>query len=454
MRVGAFNRALNGAVRRSERELEALERAYLAAWRDVGRAASRALRQHAVAITAAGEGPKFRPPDPDELLPRERMADAVQRRTRAPRERAARTILDGVLSRAGIAWDVGGVFSASLAAMAGARLNDFQDAARLVLQEVIEQALNEGWTVPQTATAIGKAVDGTAGSTATMLARTDLVGTQNGASIMAARQVYPDGQLMKRWLATGDERTRPSHEDADGQLVPLDQPFQVGGVSMDYPGDPAGPDEEVCNCRCTVVYEAVPAPAEQTASARWRAEATELERRFPERYALVAAAVDFSDGTMVCVYPAPEEARRIARENGLPAADLHVTLAFIPEAPDDEQAARIGEALRRVAGKHETLTGVLGGIGRFADGGDGPPILGLPSVVGLDKLRVQAAAALDAIGVEYATNHGWVPHMTLGYGDDTADPEGVLGEAVTFDAISFVRQTARNDYPLGREEAP
>lgn len=59
--------------------------------------------------------------------------------------------------------------------------------------------------------------------------------------------------LRKRWLATNDTRTRPDHRHADGQLVPLRQPFTVGGWPLQFPGDPTGPPEQVIWCRCSLV---------------------------------------------------------------------------------------------------------------------------------------------------------------------------------------------------------
>lgn len=59
--------------------------------------------------------------------------------------------------------------------------------------------------------------------------------------------------LQKRWLATNDTRTRPDHRHADGQLVPLRQPFMVGGWPLQFPGDPTGPPEQVIWCRCALV---------------------------------------------------------------------------------------------------------------------------------------------------------------------------------------------------------
>ncbi len=58
--------------------------------------------------------------------------------------------------------------------------------------------------------------------------------------------------LTREWVAVNDERTREDHADADGQIVGMDEPFDVGGESLDYPGD--GSAEQSINCRCTVAY--------------------------------------------------------------------------------------------------------------------------------------------------------------------------------------------------------
>jgi hypothetical protein len=62
--------------------------------------------------------------------------------------------------------------------------------------------------------------------------------------------------LGKKWIAVDDERTRPTHAAADGQVVPAGAYFTVGGFPALYPGDPRLPVGERINCRC--VAEGVP----------------------------------------------------------------------------------------------------------------------------------------------------------------------------------------------------
>ncbi len=59
------------------------------------------------------------------------------------------------------------------------------------------------------------------------------------------------------WSATGDKRTRHSHEAINGQKRAFGEPFQTPSEAlMLFPGDTslgAGPEETI-NCRCTKQY--------------------------------------------------------------------------------------------------------------------------------------------------------------------------------------------------------
>lgn len=56
--------------------------------------------------------------------------------------------------------------------------------------------------------------------------------------------------LKKKWLSAPDNRVRPAHRDANGQIREIDEPFDVGGEKLMYPLDPAGSEENTLNCRC------------------------------------------------------------------------------------------------------------------------------------------------------------------------------------------------------------
>lgn len=63
--------------------------------------------------------------------------------------------------------------------------------------------------------------------------------------------------MIKEWASAEDSRTRPSHAAADGDEVPLDEPFSVGGELLMVPGDPRGSAKNVANCRCSILHHPV-----------------------------------------------------------------------------------------------------------------------------------------------------------------------------------------------------
>lgn len=82
------------------------------------------------------------------------------------------------------------------------------------------------------------------------IARTEVHGQVMGGSLEAMRQ---RGINAKQWLSAPDEKTRPAHREALGQQVPLDEPFEVDGEELMYPGDPEGSPGNVIQCRCTML---------------------------------------------------------------------------------------------------------------------------------------------------------------------------------------------------------
>lgn len=162
---------------------------------------------------------------------------------------------------------------------------------------------------------------------------------------------------------------------------------------------------------------------------------------------LMAGAVDFTEGSMVALFPDPEVAAALALPDGQPADSLHVTLAFLPEgvAEPETVAARLFEMAQLFYG----LDGEVGGFGIFQGGDDGVPVIALPDVPGLDTLRVAVVAVLEDAGVVVADNHGFVPHMTLGYGAGVVPDMASLGLPLQFATVSLVAGPERWDLPFG-----
>lgn len=84
------------------------------------------------------------------------------------------------------------------------------------------------------------------------IAVTEVNGASNAGWFAAAAQMQQQfGPMSKKWLAAHDSNVRLEHRAADGQVVPLSQPFIVGGEPLMYPGDKAGSPWNIINCRCT-----------------------------------------------------------------------------------------------------------------------------------------------------------------------------------------------------------
>lgn len=84
------------------------------------------------------------------------------------------------------------------------------------------------------------------------IARTESTAAANyGAALGAENSDY---QVGKQWLSVLDANTRPTHVQADSQLVALDEMFVVGSEQAMFPGDLTLSAAEVINCRCCVAY--------------------------------------------------------------------------------------------------------------------------------------------------------------------------------------------------------
>lgn len=100
---------------------------------------------------------------------------------------------------------------------------------------------------------------------AELISRTETSRAANVGSMVGAMST---GLVtVKEWIATKDNRTRriprdsADHLHMDGVTVPMDAKFQVDGKGfidfMLHPGDLTARAANVCNCRCTLGYEAV-----------------------------------------------------------------------------------------------------------------------------------------------------------------------------------------------------
>lgn len=80
---------------------------------------------------------------------------------------------------------------------------------------------------------------------------THVVGSLNESSLLAAQAA---GIGRKQWLSSHDDRVRPSHRHADGQVVDIGDRFTLDTGTLAFPGDTTGPIGEWINCRCTMLF--------------------------------------------------------------------------------------------------------------------------------------------------------------------------------------------------------
>lgn len=105
--------------------------------------------------------------------------------------------------------------------------------------------------------ALGGLFDGWGDWRADLIGGDTTVGAWGLGEYDAASQLAAWGGLRvtRTWNAVMDAKTRPEHAEADGQSVGLDEPFDVGGESLMYPGDPTASPGNTINCRCELDWQ-------------------------------------------------------------------------------------------------------------------------------------------------------------------------------------------------------
>jgi uncharacterized protein with gpF-like domain len=142
------------------------------------------------------------------------------------------------------------------------RLTGVSDEVHSLVSSTIAGGASAGESIPEIADRVATVLDTTGTprweNRATVIARTETLGALNAgradAFVAVAQEL--EQPFEQRWLATADHRTRPTHRAADGQRVPVGEPFHVGGSLLRRPGDPLGPGKEVIQCRCTTLLMA------------------------------------------------------------------------------------------------------------------------------------------------------------------------------------------------------
>jgi len=183
------------------------------------------------------------------------------------------------------------------------------------------------------------------------IARTETIGALNGGSHAGAMAwTRETGERQwKEWLATEDERTRHSHVVADGQVVELDENFEVGRAGLRFPGDPAGPPGEVINCRCRPLYLDITEAPERMAA---------YERKLTEMQGdNITAGARRRAGPLVAELDTPAGTLRVYDTVALGRVAVTASVPVAPAAQDEDE-----EVLESDPGSAEEESAVVASV--------------------------------------------------------------------------------------------
>ena len=140
---------------------------------------------------------------------------------------------------------------------------DITQTTKDQIRRYLVQSAEKNLTLPETIVLLRGA--GITDYRAELIARTETGRAANIGSMVGATST---GLVtVKEWIAAKDNRTRRiprdqfDHLNMDGKKIPMDATFKLqnkkGGFDlMLHPCDSSGSAADVCNCRCTLGYEA------------------------------------------------------------------------------------------------------------------------------------------------------------------------------------------------------
>lgn len=133
---------------------------------------------------------------------------------------------------------------------------DLPDTVRDRITKILDDGVADGKSTQEVADDIEQQLGGEAGAEvrAKLIARSEMTGALNSGHFVSAKKLADMGVVTgKEWLGIMDDDIREAHEEANGQVVKVDEKFVVGGEECDYPGDTALSADNRCNCRCVLL---------------------------------------------------------------------------------------------------------------------------------------------------------------------------------------------------------
>lgn len=169
------------------------------------------------------------------------------------------------------------------------RLGEDVNTLKLAVRAQISRGIANGSTWNQMAQELAKNMVNspfqTAQYNAMRIARTEGHRIQQQSQYDAMVKAKEHGaDLVKEWNATLDARTRPDHMSLDGQIREIGDPFTLGSLKAQYPGDFGRPEQDI-HCRCCALQRA-----------RWALGEKELEQlKERAKYLGLDQAKDFGE---------------------------------------------------------------------------------------------------------------------------------------------------------------